>query len=463
MSKSVNVDMTKFMEPASVALFGVSRRTGEGAYNILEHLIGYGYAGEIYPVNPNTSEVLGVKTYSNIREANGARIDLGVINLPRDLVPGIVRECAEAGIRNVIIATQGFADANDEKGKLLQKEIDSFVRDGRVRIVGPNSLGTANPFINFSSSFMKVDMDRVGVGVICQSGVFFGFRDIGVLGKGIDLANCCDVDFVDALEYYENDPQTRAIVLHIEGMRDSQKFIKAVRRITPGKPVLALKAARTEAAARAVESHTGSLVGQTSVWDAALRQAGVIPISSPAELGDTARALAALPTMKGKRIGLITGSGGFGVIMVDCCAREGLEVARWSEKTLAKMREIFPPWQEVGNPLDILPTCLILKKSLTTVMTDAVQAVLDDPGADALLMMWGIPTRGALNRVAEIMFNVVEKDVTKPIICCLMGHHAPEAKTVLEKTGRIIAVHTPDRAALILANLYRYSAFRNGL
>ena len=438
--------MKKFVEPESVALFGVSRRTGEGSYNMLEHLLGYGYQGRIYPINPNTNEILGVKTHSRIADISD-NIDLAIINLPRSLVPRIVRECAVKGIKSIMIATQGFADANDEKGKRMQKEIDEVVRNDGVRILGPNSLGVANPFINFSSSFVKINMAKVPIGVICQTGAFFGFGEPNLLGKGIDLGNACDVNFAESLAYYEQDAETKVIALHIEGAQDGKEFIEAVKRVTLRKPVLVFKTGRSQYAARAIQSHTGSLAGTDEIWEAALRQAGAIRVADLEELGDATNAFHLLPLMKGRRIGIVTTSGGVGVMTIDACSQFGMEMAELSPSTIKRISVLSPPWQSIGNPLDIWPTFIVQKQPFTKVVTEGVGAV---------------PNRQTCNHLCQILTELAEVHRDKPMVCCLFGNYAGEAKSRMEATGRIMVFQAPHRAIRVLGHLAKYSAFRRG-
>jgi len=451
----------KFIEPESVALFGVSRRTGEGAFNILEHLLSYGYQGKVYPVNPNATEILGVKTYSRVADI-GDEVDLAIINLPRSLVPGIVRECADTGIKSIIIATQGFADATDEKGKRLQKEIDELIERNGVRILGPNSLGIANPFINFSSSFAKINMTKVPIGVICQTGAFFGFIGSRLLGKGIDLGNACDVNFVDSLEYFEQDTETKVIALHVEGVQDGRRFIEVVNRLARRKPVLALKAGKSEYAAQAVQSHTGSLAGTDEVWEAAFRQSGVIRADNIDEFCDLATAFSLLPLMKGRRIGIVSSSGGLGVMTVDACYQFNLEIARLSPATMKRISALSPSWQGVGNPVDIWPAFMVLKRSFTRVLTEGIGAVLSDSGVDAALLIWTVPTRQTCTHLCQILTKLAEAHQGKPLVCSLFGPYAEEAKNTLEATGGVAVFPTPDRAIRALAYLAQYSAFRRG-
>lgn len=452
--------MKRFIEPESVALFGVSRHSGEGTYNILEHLLGYGYKGKIYVVNPNATEILGMKAYASIADVHEP-IDLAVINLPRSLVPGIVRECRDAGVRAVIIATQGFADATDEEGKNLQRQIDDIVRNDGVRILGPNSLGIANAFINFSSSYARLNMTRVQIGIVCQTGAFMTFLNMNMIGKAIDIANACDVGFLESLEYFEEDPQVRVVVLHIEGMMNSRRFLETASRITRKKPVLALKTGRSETAARAARSHTGSLTGSDLIWDAAFNQSGIIRFDSTDEMGDVARYFAVSPLMKGRKIGIITISGGIGVLALDSCSQNDLEIARLSPATLERVRSLSPAWQGIDNPLDIWPAYIVMKNPLNKVVGESLNALIDDPGVDAILFIWAVNNPQIYTRVCHVLVEQFQLHRgKKPMACCMMGGYMAEAKKTLEDTGGTVVFPTPEKAAKALGYLARYSAFR---
>jgi len=460
---SVVEQVKKFVEPRSVALFGVSRRAGEHAFNILENLLSYGYQGRIYPVHPSAAEILGVKAYSRVADI-GDEIDLAVINLSRDLVPGIVKECIEQGIQAIVIVSQGFSDATDEEGKRLQEEIGELIRRSGVRILGPNTFGTANPFINFSSSFMKLDMVKMPVGIICQSGIFYaGFPEARFLGKGIDLGNACDVDFADGLEYFEQDDEVRVVGLHIEGVRDGRGFIEVARRLAQRKPVLALKTGWGKYAAQAVQSHTGSLVGEDATWEAVFRQSGVIRVSDIDELGDSVRGFSVLPPMKGGRVGVVSSSGAVGIMSIDACDKFNLEVARLSPVEVNRVSGLFPSWQSIGNPLDIWPPIGVSKYSLTEVVTEVTDTILSDYEVDAVCFIWWVWTHQICNDLYQILAKLAKVHQDKPIVCCLFGAYAEEARNRLEATGRIMVCHTPDRAIRVLGHLARYSAFRRGL
>jgi len=457
----VVTQMKKFMEPESVALIGVSRQTGGNTFNILGELLKCDYQGKIYPINPNTSEILGVKAYPSMR-AVAEEIDLAVVNLPRSLVPGAVEECTAKGIPAIIIVTQGFADASDEEGKQLGKELDELIRKSGVRILGPNSIGTANAFTNFSSSFGGTEMGKFPAGLICQTGFFFGggygFRP---WGKILDLGNNCDVDFADGLEYFEQDAETKVIALHIEGVRNIKRFLEVARRVTQKKPIVALKTGRSDLAAKAAQSHTGSVVGKAEMWDVALKQSGITSVSDLDELNDMVEVFTLLPLMKGRGIGIATGSGGLGVISIDACKRFGLELANPPTRLVKQISAMSPPWLNVGNPVDFWPSVMVLKQPPYKVIEITLRGLLSDPGVDAALLVWaGVNTLANCAELCKVLEKLIQNYPDKPLIPCVYGCFAEELKNTLRKADKTAAFSIPDRAIRALGHLADYSEFR---
>jgi len=454
--------MKQFMEPQSVALVGVSHNTGEGALNILENLLGYGYQGRIYPINPSVSEILGTKTYSSIAEI-ADNIDLAVIVTPRDVVPQLVKECTDRNIKAITIVAQGFLDASDEEGKQLQKEIDNIAKASRARILGPNTFGTANAFVNFSSSFIKIKLKKQPIGVICQTGVFFaGFSETYFIGKGLDLGNACDVSFSEGLKYFENDPETKVIALHIEGMKDTKAFASISRDIARKKPILALKAGHSEQAANAIQSHTGSLTGKKEVWQAAFKQAGIIQVSDLEELFDLVRTLSILPLMKKPKIGVITMTGGLGVMAIDASKNFDIGIDTLSAKTWRLLNAMAPSWLKVSNPVDIWPI-MTISQPVTKPLTDGLEALLGDHELGAVLFIgaaitekWGASFCQVLNELAS-----VHQD--KPLVCSINGPYAGQVIQHMHDAGKVVGFQTPARAINALARLNEYSRLRSRL
>ena len=464
MAVDIVAQIRKFVEPKSVAIIGTSRVPmvwGSSPIDVLPNLIGYGYRGKIYPIHPHVSEIQGLKAYATVAEVP-ENIDLAVINLPRDIIPGIVEECVNKNVEAIIILAQGFADADDDEGKQLQKEIDDFTRGTGTRILGPNTLGTANAYVNFSSAFAETHMEKIPVGFMCQTGVFFmSLAGLKLMGKAIDLGNGSDIHFSDGLEFFEQDADTRVIGLHIEGIRDAARFLEVAHRVARKKPIVALKTGRSERAAQAAQSHTGSLVGKEAIWDAALKQAGVIRVEDIEELGDTIRAFYKLPPTRGRRVGIVSYTGGFGVMGIDACQKFGLEVAKFSSVTTDRLGALYPSWQRVGNPADIAPAIMVTKKaSLFEALEITVEAELDDPGVDAVLCILGVVDLSQGIAYREVAEKAAITHPDKPLVFYFYGSSAAEVRGVLEAKGKSMAFPSPERAIRALGHLADYSEFR---
>ncbi|HOD34882.1 MAG TPA: acetate--CoA ligase family protein [Syntrophales bacterium] len=354
--------MRLFFEPKSVALIGAPRKTGTGTYNNVEMLLRYGYKGAIYPVNPKADEIYGVRSYPSVMDAPEVP-DLAVISLGRELVIPAFGECIRKGVRRVVIISQGFADA-DARGKELQSEIAKRARESGVRVVGPNTMGVLNNFSHFTTAFvdLKPPEKVFPVAIIAQTGVIqvaadtFSYRG---WGKAIDIGNSCDLDYIDALNYFADDPQTSVIALHMEGMLRGREFLEMARRITRKKPVIVLKTGWSTAGAKAALSHTGMLAGEDEVNDTAFESAGVIRVKETCDMQTAIHALLLMKEMKGPRIGVITISGAAGIMTVDACEELGLTLAKLPPGLAVKLKEGIPDWLHVGHPIDIWPIGMI--------------------------------------------------------------------------------------------------------
>jgi len=451
-----------FLEPESVAIIGLSRKTGENHYNALENLLSYGYKGRIYPINPNAAEILGVKAYPSIKNVEDS-VDLAVIVTPRSQVPVHVRNCAEKGVRCISIVTQGFTDAGDEDGKRLYKEIVEIADSTGCRILGPNTFGSANVFVNFSSSFARLHMQRNPVGLICQSGMLFNcVSEYRFVGKGIDVGNICNVDFSDCLEYFEQDPQVNVIVLHIEGMPDARKFFNAAQRITRKKPIIALKTARSQQAATAAHSHTGSLAGKNEIWEAALKQAGIIGVDSLEELVDITRTFCMLPLMKRPDIAVATFSGGTAIMALDGLRNSKLKIGKLSESTRTKIQKMAPDWLAIGNPLDYWPM-VMGSDNRPRLMRDVMEALLADEGFGGIIFIQIVPTPEMGQEMGQLLTGLVTMYPRRPLIAAFTGPYNFECAKELQTEGRVLAFPTPERAARAFVRLYQYSELRRAL
>jgi len=457
-----------FMEPRSVALVGVSSRTGMHSFNILENILDLGYRGNVYPINPNTSTILGRKTYSSIKKID-ADVDLAVVSTPRSQSPGIIEECIKKGIKAIIIVGQGFADASDEEGKQLQENIIRMIRNTETRIIGPNTIGVSNPFVDFSTSFAKQsEIKRLPIGVISQTGMFSGsFPDLNLLGKGIDLGNACDLDLADCLEYFEYDQDTKIIFLHIEGIKNGRRFIEVARRVAKKKPILALKTGVSPRSAKVAQSHTGSMIGKNEIWEGVLKQCGIIRIGDFDEIGDLIKAFSHLPLMKGRSIAIISLSGGIGLMAMDACEEYQLNIPELSPETREKIISISPEWHTINNPVDIWPAMGISRRPFGEVLRTTIEAVLTDKRIDAVLLIVGAWFESISPPFSEIVLEVANKFKDKPIAWApyegwLYKITAREIEDKIKKHGKVAVFSSPKRALRALSKLADYSAFQRG-
>ena len=414
--------LNALLEPRSVALVGVSRKVGRGSFNVLESLIKFGYTGEVFPVNPNASEILGIKAYQNVQSLPKG-IDLSVIITPRDIVPGIVEECAERGIKAAIIITEGFCEA-DKKGRLLQERIDNAVVSKGIRVLGPNSVGVVNSFGNFTSAFIPLPKSSAPVALISQSGGFFeGFPDCP-FGKGIDLGNTSDVNFIDAISYFEKDDDIRVIVLHVEGITDVLEFINICQRAGRYKPIIVIRGGRSKSGSKASASHTGSLSGNDALYGAMFRQAKVFQVDSTAVIGDITKAYISLPPFTGNRIAVVTSTGAGGVITLDSIENYGFQPAVLSRETVDGFSHLFQSWINVRNPVDVLSAGMAHGYKYT--YSKVLESCLNDKNVDIVIAVCGAYT---LKTIKEIATKYPEKPVVAWVINADQSFISEKAKS----------------------------------
>jgi Acyl-CoA synthetase (NDP forming) len=440
----VKANIKNFMEPRSVALIGVSSKVGKGALNVLQNLIHIGFKGKIFPVNPNINELLGQKVFPDITSIS-EDIDLAVVMTPRHIVPKVVERCSSKGIPSVLIITQGFIEA-DEEGRALQSRIDEIVRGTGVSVLGPNSIGVINHFIPFTTSFIPTKKEENPIGFISQSGGFLeGFSQFKI-GKGIDLGNTCDIDFADALSYFEDDPQIHIIGLYVESIKNGEKFLEAAKRVARKKLILVLKAGKSEAGAKMAQSHSGSLAGEDFIYDAVFKQAGLIRVRSVEEFGDISRAFLTLPPVKGTRIGIVTPTGAGGIVALDNFQEYGFKLATFSEDLAEQLKTFFLPWQKVTNPLDIMSAAMA--HGYKKVFTKALESLFQDDHVNAIFCILGEPT-------LKTVMEVTRRYQTKPVVSWVIGQSTDSTR------GNMLTVSypNPERGLRSLAALIERQAF----
>ena len=447
-----------FFEPHSVAIVGASRKVGPGTANALENLVNYGYGGKIYPINPKADEILGIKAYPSIESVH-AQIDHAVLVTPRGQVPGQLRECIEKGVPCATIVTQGFGDSDDEEGKVLHREIVEMANSSGLRILGPNSFGSANAYCGFSSAFGKLNFQKNGIGLICQSGgLFNGVEELCFAGKAIDVGSICNVDFSDCLEYFENDPETKAIVLHIEGMPDIKRFLATAKRVTSHKPVIAIKTGKSRQAVKAAQSHTGSLAGNNEIWAAALAQSGIITVESLEDLVDTSRVFSRMPAVRKPDICVATFSGGAAIMALDGFSNSQLFAGELSDRTRSEIKKFAPAWLPIGNPVDYWPI-VMGSPNLIQRMKDIFDILLADEQFGGLFIIQTVNDAFMVEVIGRLVQTVVDEHPDKPIVAALVGSSGQECVTWLQNNSKALAFSSPERAARALARRYSYPQY----
>jgi len=448
--------LTPLFEPASVAIVGASEIPGKVGTVLLSNMLGAGYRGALFAVNPKYSTVRGVPCYPSVTKVP-AQLDLAVVATPANTVPGVIEECGRARVRSAVIITAGFSEAGPE-GALLQRALLDNARRGGVRLIGPNCLGIARPELGLNATFARGAALPGSLGLVSQSGAVcaamldwatpnrVGFSSIVSLGGSSDL------DFGEIIDYLANDPKTEHILLYIEGIRDARRFLSSLRAAARAKPVIVMKVGRHPAGSRAAVSHTGAIVGTDDVFDAAMERAGVVRVASVGQLVAAAQALASHVRPKGGRLAVITNGGGPGVMAADRLADLGLPLADLAPPTVEALHRALPANWSHGNPIDLIGDADSARYKA------AVSACLADDGIDGILV---ILTPQAMTEAEATARAVVEAaaGASKPLIACWMGEASTSAARKLLHDASIPVFRTPEPAVEMFAHIASY--YRN--
>lgn len=471
MSQGRAIDNLKtFFEPESVAVIGASRNEGKGGFNIVENLLRLGYRGRIFPVNPRAREILGIDAFSSLKDIPESP-ELAIIVLPPDTVLKSVEECIERGVKAVIIESAGFGEM-DESGARMEEQIARLAEEGGIRVMGPNSVGTINPYVHLDTSLGRLnklflpedDILPGSVGFIGQTGLFTGVylplinTELGI-SKIACLGNKCDVDESDMLEYLADDPETKIFAMYLESIKDGQRFLGLCRRIVREKPIIVLKSAVTEGGARASATHTGSVAGQDRVYDAAFRQAGIIRVGSFEQLWDVTKAFLMAPLPRGNRVGIVNLAGSGCVTAVDACYHHGLEIAELSPATKAKIKGLYPDWWQVRSPVDVWTA--IEASGFEDTYRTITGAVIEDEGVDAVVIIMGAIDWLPGGDVSELFTGIRKDFPDKPVMVVNpLGDGGLYLKMSWSFRSCGIPSYSGDKDAIFsLAALYRYRQY----
>jgi acyl-CoA synthetase (NDP forming) len=448
--------------PRHVAVIGLSRGAVDSPVSILTTLRDYGYGGTVYIINPNMPPIDGYHVCPTIADLPEP-VDLAVITVARAHVPGVLRDCAAKGIKAAIVITQGFADA-DEEGHRLQEEIVSFARSHGMRLLGPNTLGVSDATSGFTSSFIELHRDRTPIGQIAQSGLFMmGHHLINNEPAGFtiaaDLGNSSDIGLVEVLDYFARQDNVSVLQVHLEGIVDGAGFLETAGRISREKPIVVLKAGRSETGRVAVASHSGAAAGENAVYQAAFRHSGVIPVSNAEELRMVSKAFVTYAPPRGRRVAVVSFSGGGAILAIDAIEGAGLTLASLSSATKAALRPHFPEWIGVENPVDIW---IPVSRDFDTAFPAILDTVLADDGVDAVICIYcsyNLPKYDAFNSARHIG-PIAARHPDKPILCWTYGLDITGFTRAIERDGNAMVFPSLEAASATLARLADYADVR---
>jgi acetyltransferase len=477
-----NLDM--LFNPKSVAVIGASASPGKiGTITLLCTIAG-GFKGKIYPINPNKDEILGLKTYGSVKDVPD-KIDLAMICLPANKVLLAIRECNEVGVKFGVVISAGFGELGEE-GRKKQKEMVEEARKGEMRLVGPNcmGIGSADPKLYATMNFT---IPKAGdVSMVSQSATMVTLTTLMASGQGIGFnkyvssGNEADIRMEDFIEYYANDLKTKVIVAYIEGVREGRRFIDASRRATENKPFIVLKGGITGIGAAAASSHTGALSGEDMIFDAVCAQTGITRVSNHMKMIDLIKAFLLLPLPKGRKVGIVSGQGGLGVLTADSCVKHGLEVPKLTKESISELNTFLPYFWSHRNPIDVtagfMTDLSALTKSLEVLlrqedihsviclpqiwspMFDVVSAQVSDEMQDIFKSI-AVEMMGGVEETLINDFIKLKNEYGKPMIAIgIFIQSGSKSNRILEENG-IPVYETPDQAAHVLSKLIEYAEY----
>ena len=446
--------------PGSVAVIGATEKEGSVGRTILRNLISSPFGGTVYPVNPKRPNVLGIKAYPNVT-AIPEQVDLAVVVTPAPTVPDIIRECVDAGVKGAIIISAGFKEIGEEGAK-LEQQILEHARRGKLRIIGPNCLGVMRPLAGFNATFASTIARPGNVAFISQSGALltaildWSFQEVVGFSAFISVGSMLDVGWGDLIYYLGDDQQTRSIVIYMESIGDARAFLSAAREVSFFKPVIVIKAGRTDAAAKAAASHTGSLTGSDEVLDAAFRRSGVLRVDRISDVFYMAEVLAKQPRPRGPRLTILTNAGGPGVLATDALIAEGGELSVLSDETMQALNQLLPPHWSHNNPIDILGDADPERYA------KALEIAGKDRNSDGLLVILTPQAMTDPTQTAEQLKPYARID-GKPILASWMGGAEVAAGVTILNRADIPTFNYPDTAARVFNYMWRYSYNLRGL
>ncbi len=449
-------NLKTLLEPKSVAIIGAGEREGSLGRTLVANMIGAKFQGKLYPINPKYETILGIPAYPSILDVPD-EIDLVVIATPAATVPALVRDCGRKKIPSTIVISAGFKEVGEE-GQKLENEILAIARETGMRILGPNCLGCMNAHVGLNATFAAGCALKGNIAFISQSGALCTAvldwsleRELG-FSAFVSLGSMCDIEWGDLIDYLGKDPQTAAVIMYMETIGNSEKFLKAVTNVAFHKPLCVIKAGRTQAAARAAASHTGSLAGSDDVFTAAMRQKGVMRVDTIDELFEVALCIGKQPMPKGSNLTIVTNAGGPGVLATDAAVLSGAELTELPRAAIETLNKVLPASWSHGNPIDVLGDADAKR------YVEAIAKALEEPTTDGVLVILTPQDMTDSTGTAKALVERA-KEFKKPILTSWMGGRTVfEGREILKKAGLPNFVY-PDNAAHafgLLASHHKY-------
>lgn len=447
--------------PHSIAVIGASASPQKMGYCCVESLVGGRFGGRIYPVNPRSPEILGLKAYPSL-DAIPDQVDMAITVVVAGMVPSVLKECAHKGVKGVVIITAGFKELGTVSGARLQDEVIAIANKAEIKILGPNTMGVLNPHAHLNATFLSSfkDVRQGNIAIICQSGGVCSFllhsainENLGV-SLAMSLGNRGNVDFADVVEYLGDHAQTETIALHIEGIDNPVRLLEAAKKVVGAKPIVAYKPGG-DLLNQAAYSHTGSLAGKHEVYRAAFSQAGIVSVEDSTELMDVAKVLAFQRPPKGNKVAVLSLQAGPGMIATYACQRYGLALASYSPQSRKRLKELARAASFSENPID-MAGAFTESGSNHQIWQEIVELALRDEGVDAIIVstLYHRLDVPFLEWIASLARG---RQLAKPLVVCRdspLGSARPEI-TALEE-NRIPVYPAPERAVKALAGLVRY-------
>lgn len=447
-----------FFQPKSIAVIGAAREEHKIGYNILKNIIDYGFPGKVYPINPKADYILGLKAYPSVNAVDDG-IELAVLVLPAPLTFEAIDECARKGIDSAVIITAGFKESGSE-GAARERKLLERVRKYNIRAIGPNCFGVINTHHRLNTTFSATPPPSGNIAFFSQSGAvctaildWARTEHIG-FSKFVSMGNNMDINEVDLLEALKDDPETRVIVGYIEGIKDGRAFMEVASRVTKKKPVILIKSGCSEAGARAVSSHTGSLAGSENAFNAAFHQCGVLRARTLQELFVLAEAFSLQELPTGPSVALFTNAGGPGILASDAVEESELKMASFSKETIDGLRACLPPMAGLYNPVDVIADAGPER------YRTALELVLRDDNVHSVITMLAPIALLDERDIARVVGELAGKYKKKTVIASFLGGPSMQpAVDVLAEYG-IPNYRFPENAVRALDAMYRQRRWR---